>query len=103
MYKGGVCVDAFLDLNGNKGPNKQGRDIYYFLSGGGYFNPFTWLEWTTISDTNKRLPEGVTPVTSNFNDRDNVLRLCKYGGTRFCARLLLLDGWEFKDDYPYKL
>ena len=103
MYKGGVVIDVFLDINGDKGPNKEAIDKYHFLMGRGTFEPFTWLEWDTITNINDRLPEGETPVTRNFKNRDNVLRFCKYGSKSFCGQLLKLDGWEFKDDYPYKL
>lgn len=35
-------------------------------------------------------------------DRTNVLSHCRTN-PRVCARLLHLDNWEFKKDYPYKL
>lgn len=33
-------------------------------------------------------------------NRDEALRSCKHH-TRNCTRLLLIDGWEFKEDYPW--
>ena len=103
MWKGGAILDAYFDFNGDKGPNQVGRDRISLLSRGANFSPYWWFEYDTISSTNKNLPEGVTPVTSNLNDRDNVLKLCKYSSVLYCGRLLRLDNWEFKDDYPYKL
>lgn len=46
------------------------------------------------------------------NNREEVLNACKYGNTddpnvsskgrrHYCARLIQIDGWEIKDDYPW--
>ncbi len=47
------------------------------------------------------------------DDRDTALKGCKYGNTdspnvsskgrrHYCARLIQLDGWQIKDDYPWQ-
>ena len=53
------------------------------------------------------------PYGSQYNySREQVLEACKYGNTddpeisskgrrHFCARLIQMDGWEIKDDYPW--
>lgn len=56
-------------------------------------------------------------VTSNVGyqtaSREKLLEKCKYGNTdnaevsiadkrHACARLIEVDGWEIKDDYPWK-
>ena len=52
------------------------------------------------------------PYGMGNNDREEVLKACKYGNTddpnisskgrrHYCARLIQMDGWEIKDDYPW--
>lgn len=52
------------------------------------------------------------PYGMENNDREEVLNACKYGNTdvpdvsskgrrHYCARLIQMDGWEIKDDYPW--
>ena len=92
------AVDILYDVNGDKAPNKWGRDIYIFLINKGEFTAYNW----TYDISGFEPPDGEEAYTKDLNDRKNVLRLCKYDPT-FCSGLLLLDGWEFKDDYPYKI
>lgn len=52
------------------------------------------------------------PYGMGNNNREEVLNACKYGNTddpnvsskgrrHYCARLIQIDGWEIKDDYPW--
>ncbi len=83
------------DVNGDKGPNEFGRDLYYFSMGCDSifkcgeksFSPL-WV-WSVSSET-----------------REDILKMCNtYSVNRglACAYLLEADGWEYKDDYPFKL
>ena len=97
MTKSGV-VDILYDVNGDKAPNAWGKDRYIFLINKGNFTVYNW----TYDISGFEPPDGEEAYTKDLNDRKNVLRLCKYDPS-FCSGLLLLDGWEFKDDYPYKI
>lgn len=44
--------------------------------------------------------DGITSRKDKGYNRDEALRLCKQH-SRNCTRLLLMDNWEFKDDYPW--
>ena len=95
----GAVVDIIYDVNGDKAPNQDGKDRYWFLLNKGTFSAYGWTEdigTVHVPD------EDEEPYTKDMNDRDNVLRLCKKSGS-FCSQLLLLDGWEFKNDYPNKI
>lgn len=101
MVRGGAAVDILYDVNGDKAPNQWGRDIHKFILEKGNFSAYGWAAdigegglYDEDEDGNK--------FTTDMDDRDNVLRLCKRSGS-YCSRLLQLDGWEFKDDYPYKI
>lgn len=87
--KGG-CMEFHVDVNGHKNPNMYGKDIFVFLfcsNASSYWAPAT----------GKVIP----CYTKTQNTRQSVLNECKSGNKNFCSALLMMDGWEFKDDYPY--
>ena len=94
-----TATEVYYDVNGNKPPNGWGRDRYMFFISNGNFVPYNW---TSDIGSIFKPDEGEEDFTTNLNDRKNVLRLCKKAGA-FCAQLLMLDGWEYKDDYPHRL
>ncbi len=75
-----------LDVNGDKGPNMMGRDLFQF-----------WWGWH-----NKF--EAYYPF-DNDPDREHYKNLCRADNEQHfhCAALVQNDGWEFKDDYPLRL
>ena len=92
--KTGSCLDFTFDVNGNKRPNTNGIDRYIFLlctvNGINYFGNSNRY-WGTVMT-----------VADGRNNRQAALEKCKtVKGT--CARLLELDEWEYKKDYPYKI
>lgn len=94
----GGTIDIKFDVNGEKPPNTSGRDQYIFLLNKGEFTTYNWA-----GDIKDMTPDdGGDAYSTNLNDRSNVLRLCKHDST-FCSQLLLLDGWEYKDDYPRRI
>ncbi len=105
--------DIFFDTNGEKGPNKFGRDIFsfYILDSAPY-------------DSKKSFPNPNLPHVNTFSpgfngfcsngkvNRNTLIENCKRFGTEpinsetaycQCSILLEIDGWEFKNDYPFKL
>ena len=83
LYGGAnVAADTtiIVDLNAAKGPNKNGRDVFYFSR--------------TISGTIKPLGYDQT--------LDKISSECsgKSGGW-FCVAKIINDGWQIKDDYPW--
>ena len=102
MSKSGV-VNIYYDLNGDNPPNQNGRDIYVFLLNKGVFTPYNWtLDIGEDKDDLYNEDEDGNKFTTDMNDRDNVLKLCKKAGS-FCSQLLILDNWEYQNDYPYKI
>ena len=91
-------IEILYDVNAGKAPNLWARDVYGFLLNKGSFSTYNW----TYDIPNLKPSDGGEAYTKDLNDRKNVLRLCK-NTPSFCSQLLLLDGWEFKDDYPYKI
>ncbi|MBP7211852.1 type II secretion system protein [bacterium] len=86
----GSCIDMMFDANGLKKPNEWGKDRFVFLycpssGNGGHFSS-----------------QKTFGAYYELDTRENALAKCKSNGF-FCSEILMKDGWEFKDDYPYKL
>lgn len=88
----GGCVDFKFDINGMKLPNKDGRDRFYF--------PLCFTDdqrqfWHGNSKQSFGTYEG------RANTREEAIVLCKTTPI-YCSRLLQIDNWEIKDDFPQK-
>ena len=79
------AITFFVDLNGIKGPNVVGHDIFAFLL-------------RTQDDTK------FTPYVYSNTNYSRALYGCKSGGleSRFCTTLIMMDGWQIKDHYPWR-
>ena len=92
-FTNGSCFDIVADLNGNKRPNEEGRDIYRFL--------LCPRENAKTFFGNENQSFG-TYAPVRMSSRDDALQKCKEEPA-YCSTLLIRDNWEFKDDYPYRL
>lgn len=84
-----------VDLNSFTKPNTYGKDLFAFsVSAGGRMVPYGVGE----------VYGGTTYLGYNRNELANGsdYRACnKSKGGAFCAALIVMDGWEIKDDYPW--
>ena len=73
-------VIIIADVNGKRGPNTAGKDLFLFKIGTqtGKFEFFGY-NWQ--------------------NTREDVWNNCKINQLS-CGKLIIMDGWEMKDDYP---
>ena len=76
----------FTDINGTKGPNRLGRDVFVF----------------NILQNNKKIePSGMS------NNRNSIRSGCtkdRSDGMHTglgCGALIIFDGWQIKNDYPW--
>lgn len=85
-----------IDVNGDKQPNQLGKDVFVF----------------SMSKTQKRLvpygfgDAGVSGGKFENYDRSKILNGGGYACNKnslgiWCAALIYMDNWEFKDDYPW--
>lgn len=86
----GACTDLDFDVNGKRPPNTYGKDIFKFI----------------ICPSNKAVNEcggskNWCAYCPQCNTREFALERCKNNGS-YCGRLLMMDNWEFKKDYPWK-
>ena len=89
----GNCIDFNYDVNGPKPPNEYGRDIYKFLlCSNEKCNVQTWN--TNCGKFTANTDKGLT--------REEALTGCK-NKPMYCTKLLQIDNFEFKKDYPHRL
>ena len=95
-FNNGDCMDFRYDVNGESGPNENGRDIFLFLLCGSEYNRLYHSE-----TPNKAFGGGF--IGEDVSTRAKALAACEKN-PNYCSLLLeLYDNWEFKEDYPYKL
>ena len=90
-----------IDINGRRGPNRYGRDVFIFS----IFPFYEAFKGKLVPGTNDQCGDG---VIHNSKPRDYLVSqgcwTCKsdYSGTGYaCAALIMKDGWQIKDDYPW--
>lgn len=89
----GACYDIYYDINGEKGPNKKGKDIFVFIlckNGGCNFN------------SNQVRGMYCQPNGEPFPTHGQLIDNCK-GSGEYCSILLEQNGYEFPKDYPLGL
>jgi len=97
-------MDLVFDYNGDKGKNKPGVDQFWFQIG--RTGPGDFI------DNDSSLCKGVVPLdldecwgANEGGSREYLYSNCHGSGNSgyLCSSLLQADGWEFKDDYPFRL
>mgnify|MGYP002624852226 CR=1 FL=1 len=79
-------LTIWVDINGFRGPNTYGKDFFIM-----YLN----------SATNKFDMHAYNPG-SGVDHRRKFLDECNTdSGSQYCGKLIELDGWQIKDDYPW--
>ena len=95
--KVGACYDIWYDINGEKGPNEKGKDIFVFIlckKGGCNFN------------SNQVRGFYCAPTGEQFPTHEQLIDNCKNyrtDGGNWCTILLEQNGYEFPKDYPLGL
>ena len=102
LVKPGAKMYVMIDVNGPKKPNILGRDNFYFKTDDTEqkrLMPYGWFDGITREDVLRRgyTMYGDSRTMSCKKQADEENELNRYG----CTALLMLDGWEMKDDYPW--
>ena len=104
LHGGGTGGWFFVDLNGKKKPNMLGKDVFTFMLGNGnsdfriglHPHGFHYKQIMTRDD----IIAGKYPFAVNDDSGG-----CSKTSTRSpgvsCSALIMIDGWEIKDDYPW--
>lgn len=84
-----------IDLNGDRGPNRMGRDVFV-LSISIYKNGLTtYSQYQNAMKRSSALSKG-TSGQCNREAKGGV-----FGPGSYCSRVIELDGWAIKDGYPW--
>ena len=101
LFSNGKVVS--IDINGYKNPNTLGKDFFTFAIIQKYgLAPFGYKNF---GDSWNEEEDSVNQSFGDYN-RDvltsNEQYACSKGKRGFwCAALIIMDGWEIKDDYPW--
>ena len=95
------------DINGNKKPNKLGRDMFIFIINGNnigysYFNGYirkAGLHFINVGNTAGNASNVRTHAMSSTNSYGCNGGYFAPGGN--CGFIIQMDGWQIKDDYPW--
>lgn len=87
-----------VDINGYKKPNRFGRDLFVFVISQEYgFVPYGYKYTCDMNNGYDTF------------DREQIKSAWRYGCSKqagetngaFCSALIMTDGWEIRDDYPW--
>jgi len=88
-----------VDLNGLKKPNKFGRDAFFLCVDGESGNVVPHMsndsEPAVVERTREQLKNGGTANGMSYHCNNTT------GRGMWCAALIIRDGWQIKDDYPW--
>ena len=91
------CTEFLYDVNSTKKPNVLGKDKFMFLI---CYTDSEREDWFGTKDFIwGTYGKGFTSKTTT---RASVIQKCA-SDANFCSRLLELDDWEFKKDYPFSV
>ena len=84
-------VRLYVDINGDKKPNMLGRDIFVF---------YYCMKYAGFNG--KIVPGGVLQPKRNLLSPSSDGANCNKNQTGLrCASVIMEDGWQIKDDYPW--
>lgn len=96
---------VFIDTNGSGKPNTFGKDLFAYTVRPKYgLAPFGYKGFGYVGDEDAN-PNAYNQVFGDYN-RDVIISTKRYACNRnrygmWCSALILIDGWEMKDDYPW--
>ena len=92
--KVGGCYDIYYDINGKKGPNERGRDVFLFI--------LCRKKGECNVNSNQVRPYYCPGNGSKYPTHEEIINNCKTQGT-YCTILLQENQYEFPKDYPKRL
>ena len=98
FFPRGTFCEIYVDLNGKKGPNKSGKDIFDIL-----------IAKTSINDSRGNFDRSGVYMYGQGKDRTTLLISGEFGCSKtattyagtYCGALIMLDGWKIAPDYPW--
>ena len=93
-------LTVIIDINAGQKPNKLGYDAFYFQLNKDGFGPWGFNQKEHFSRDD---------ILTGYTNAENLFISCRKSGIdenddfyrHGCTLLLMLDNWEFKEDYPW--
>ena len=104
LHRNGTGMWYVVDVNGLKGPNKLGRDIFALQANWGKTQYKRGIYPAGIELAQTVTRENM--INGDLPDSTNGEYKCKKGNTKrregaYCAAVIMLDGWKITDTYPW--
>lgn len=99
-----ISVDLGIDINGPKGVNTVGIDIFYYtLYLIGMDQRFEMSGYSTAKDkVNWEEFDKYWEMEIKPTEKDDLMDNC-YSSGMYCGALIQKNGWQFPKDYPYDI
>jgi len=94
---GGISI--IIDINGFKGPNQFGKDLFCF----DIRKDSGLVPWGYVSTSECDVPDADTRSRTFFMSSSSCQSYSCNKNNRgmWCAALIIIDGWHIADDYPW--
>ena len=89
-------LELYIDINGNKGPNTLGKDVFgfYLLKNKKLILPVAWEDGQYDNPITDREILKNGPSLNSYQCN-------KTGRGLWCGALIMQDGWKIAPDYPW--
>ena len=94
----GDYIIVYIDINGAKKPNRLGKDVFKYYY---YIKPGTNAH--SILYNSKFVPTGIHKTRARLVNEETYScnkSVANEAGA-YCSALIMKDGWQIKDDYPW--
>ena len=104
FFTGDCSYMIYYDVNGDKGPNQSGRDIFMLYILYSDDRQPKLAQEVPHFNTKDGSPIPWEEGYESYFTRDYILsHTCNGQNSSTCSTLIEMDGWEIKDDYPFRL
>lgn len=93
-------VRTLIDVNGQKGPNTLGKDIYVLIYNNGIIEPLR-IVITPVGEITDAVKEMIKKIEKNMLRTDGTYGCNKKAGGECCSALIMENSWELPKDYPW--
>ena len=94
-------LNFLIDVNGAKGPDKYGNDVFWFAIVINDGLPANQLKSGDVTTWAQRPSPGYNSFSSNHISQLKQY-CCNSSNCTCCARLIMMNHWKIPDDYPVK-
>lgn len=93
-------AETIIDVNGQKGPNTIGKDIYFLVFYHEILHPYR-AKITPVGEVSDAVKEMIKKIEKDMLRTDGTYGCNKKAGGECCSTLIMENSWELPKDYPW--